>query len=295
MKKSALIVVGVVVVIIVIVIAVILSSGEKQGSPDKNNNTTPQENDLQPSDTSKDKDQGQKATGEIVGQIKKNGVPIPEFSVMKEVVSEQGEGNNFKVVYGIAKPESRAIKTFYQNNLGDDWSLKREQSSGPQTFYTFNKGENYTLKVVVMKGARVATEGATHGLSIDYEAPYQEDPYPDAVGVAPTSDKAEKYHQDFSSVFENIFGGVKLENTEAGDWIDFDYVVKRPITQEDATEIRNQLEEKGYDTKNVSKDKHKAEYTFRKSYGDWNEITMEIKVGEYISNVQQIKTTVWNR
>jgi len=53
--------------------------------------------------------------------------------------------------------------------------------------------------------------------------------------------------------------------------------------------------EKDYNTTNVSKDKHKAEYTFRRSEGDWNEITMTINIGEYIADVQKIEITVWQR
>ena len=296
MKKTTLIVAGVVVVLVVVVAAVLLS-GEEEESPEKQNGQQEQNNISQPQESSEDdEDQETSATGEIIGQINKNDMPIPEFSVMEEVTTEQKEGDSFNVSYSINAPKEGAIKNFYQDNLDEDWSLEKEQTTGGQTAYFFAKGENYSLRVATMKGGMGVSGQGDHTMSISYSAPYQEDPYPDAVGVAPTSDAAEKFHEDFSSVFEDIFGGVKLENTESGDWISFDYIVKRPITQEDATEIRSQLEEKGYDTKNVSKDKKEAEYKFRLSDEEkWNEVTMTINVGEYISNVQKIEPTVWAR
>src|SRR6056297_2577411 len=295
MKKTTLIAVGAVVVVAVVAAAVLLSGGEKNKSPEEQNGQQEQSSAPQSPDSSEDENQEASATGEIIGQIDMNGIPIPEFSVMEEVATNQKEGDNFSAIYSINAPEEGAIKDFYRDNLDEDWSLEEEQTSGGQTVYIFSKGENYNLKVAITEDGTGSSGQGAHGMAIDYTAPYQEDPYPDAVGVAPTSDKAEEFHEDFSSVFEDIFGGVKLNDTNTGDWIKFNYIVKRPITQEDATEIRSQLEEKGYNTNNVSKDKHKAEYTFRRSEGDWNEITMTINIGEYIADVQKIEITVWQR
>ena len=275
--------------VIVIVALAIFVSGEEEENPTPNNNRSGQEVSPDSGSDSESGKNGQKdgATGEIVGQTDKNGIPIPKFSVMEEMMTEQKKGDNFEAVYSINRPEEGAIKNFYQDNLGNDWSLEKEQSSGDTVVYEFVKGDNYDLEVALM------TSGAGKRLVLKYNAPYQEDPYPDAVGVEPTSEEAEKYHQDFSSMFEEIFGGSKLKNTHTGDWIKLNYLVKRPITQEDATEIRDQLEKKEYETTNVSKEKNKAEYTFQKSYGDWKEVTVKIKVGEFIPDVQQIEVSVW--
>ncbi|HMB65250.1 MAG TPA: hypothetical protein VKO42_00090, partial [Patescibacteria group bacterium] len=240
MKKTTLIAVGMIVLLAVVAAAVLLSGGEKEGSPDNQSNQQEQNNTSQPQGSSGDEDQEASATGEIIGQIDMNGIPIPEFSVMEEVATNQKEGDNFSAIYSINAPEEGAIKDFYRDNLDEDWSLEEEQTSGGQTVYIFSKGENYNLKVAITEDGTGSSGQGAHGMAIDYTAPYQEDPYPDAVGVAPTSDKAEEFHEDFSSVFEDIFGGVKLNDTNTGDWIKFNYIVKRPITQEDATEIRSQ-------------------------------------------------------
>ncbi len=255
MKKTTLIAVGVIVVLIVVAAAVLLSGEEEERTPEKQNGQQEQSSTPQSPDSSEDEDQKTQTTGEIIGQIDMNGIPIPEFSVMEEIATNQGDGDSFSAIYNINAPEEGAIKDFYRDNLDEDWSLEEEQTSGGQTAYIFSKGEDYNLKVAITDDGMGSSGQGTHGMAIDYSAPYQEDPYPDTVGVAPTSDAAEEFHEDFSSVFEDIFGGVKLNDTNKGDWIKFNYIVKRPITQEDATEIRNQLEEKEYDTKNVSKDK----------------------------------------
>ncbi|MDZ7611655.1 MAG: hypothetical protein U5L10_02735 [Candidatus Moranbacteria bacterium] len=295
MKKTMLIVAGVAVAIIVVVVVVLLS-GKEEKSSSKQNGQQEQSNTSQTQDTSGSGKQEVQANGEIIGQTDINGIPIPEFSFMKEVATNQKEGDSFAAVYNVNPPEEEAIKNFYQNNLGEDWILEEEQTSGGQTVYIFSKGENYNLKVAITEDGVGASGEGSHGIAIDYTAPYQEDPYPDAVGSAPTSDEAEKFHETFSSMFENIFGGVKLNYTAAEDWISFDYIVKRPITQEDSTEIRSQMEDNGYDTQKVSKDKHKTNYTFRLPEEEgWNEVKMTINVGEYISDVQKIDIRVYQR
>lgn len=288
MKKTTLIIGGIIVVIVIVALAIFLS-GEKEEKPTPDNDRSGQEvsPDSGSASESGENEQKEGPTGEIVGQTDKNGIPIPKFSLMEEIMTEQKKGDSFEAVYNINRPEEEAIKNFYQDNLGDDWSLEKEQSSGDAVVYEFVKGDNYELEVALM------ADGAGKRLVLKYDAPYQEDPYPDAIGVEPTSEEAEKYHQDFSSIFEEIFGGSKLKNAHTGDWIKLEYVVKRPITQEDATEIRDQLEKKEYETINVSKEKNEAEYTFQKSYGDWNEPTVTIKVGEFIPDVQQIEVKVW--
>ena len=306
-KKVLLIVVGVLVALLIIVgVAGYLIFGAVFGFfQDKAQEATqniPTEQITQtssPDQQEQTSTQESSATGEIVGEMEKADIPIPEFSVMEEVMSEKKKGENFKVMYSINRPEEGAVKDFYENNLSEDWSLDKQQTVSGQTMYSFTKGDNYELDVVVM-GAGMApsmnamnAEGNT-ALVLEYSAPYQEDPYPNAVNVTPTSETGEKYNDDMMAVFESVFGGSKLVDAgSGGDATSLDYVVKRPITQEDATRIRQNLEEKGYNTTDVSKTKNEASYDFKKTYGEKTNVNMEINVGEFVGDTQKIEVNAW--
>ncbi len=107
------------------------------------------------------------------------------------------------------------------------------------------------------------------------------DVYEPAKAVKPASSGINSaLHDDFKAVFDSVFGGSKLVSASSEKvWEDFEYIVKTPIKEQDAEDIRSSLEEKGYETVSSSAKADKYSYTFSK----------EISGKEYDS----IQMTIW--
>jgi len=196
------------------------------------------------------------------------------------------------LIEGIDRTEE--IKNFYKAKLAaEGWTLDNEMSYGEISILEFSKGKNYRLTLSISYA-----DGITN-LTLVYEAQTAEElkgPYESAFEVSPASDLAAAFHNDFEAVFEAIFGGAKLTSSSSKtSWEDFDYIVKRVIIAEDARQIKDLLEEKGYEATSTSAEADKYRYEFSKEMlGEtYDNISMRIYLGETGSTQQKIIITVY--
>lgn len=93
----------------------------------------------------------------------------------------------------------------------------------------------------------------------------EENPYDSAKEVKPASALNTEFHNDFKAVLGSVFGGAKLKTASSDKYSEeLDYIVKREITEEDAQEIKDLLEEKEYETTSSSAEADEYAYEFSK-------------------------------
>jgi len=78
-----------------------------------------------------------------------------------------------------------------------------------------------------------------------------ENPYTEAETIIPIDDRNVVMHEDLGSVLEEVFEE-EAKLIDSGDITVLAYVVNREITSDDATEIKDLLAEKGYETERTS-------------------------------------------
>ena len=86
----------------------------------------------------------------------------------------------------------------------------------------------------------------------------EDDPYEEAVEIEPMQERNVVLDEDFRSVLVNIFEE-EPKLVSAGDITALVYIVDRVITSDDVKEIRDLLEEKGYETVGTKIDEHRYE------------------------------------
>jgi hypothetical protein len=236
----------------------------------------------------------EKGEGPTEGEV--YGILVPQYSGMTKWMEEKDEETGrYSVMYNIeGTDKSEEIKEFYKENLlSEGWSLDSEMTLEGVSILEFSKGKDYKLTVSISYG-----EEATM-LVLDYEWPTEEElkgPYELASEVEPASGLNTEFHNDFKAVLESIFEGAKLKSASSDKYFEeLDYIVKREITEEDAQEIRNLLEEKGYEATSTSAEIDAYEYRFSKEVlgEEYDDINVTVWLEGEGSHQQEVSVSVY--
>ncbi len=225
--------------------------------------------------------------GEIYGN------PLPQYSNMVKMMEEKEKATgNFVAQYMIeGKNKTSEIKSFYKEELPKQgWSLDDESMMGGQYFLKFSK-EGASLNVVT------AFSADTTNLTLVYEAAEKkENPYDKAEEVIPMADICVVFDNNFRPILEEIFdGNVKLIDTASGDLMELEYITNRQITQEDARDIKNSLQDKDYVMEGSDSSSEKYHFDFSKTMEgkEYNDIDIEIYLTDEGKNRQKVRFEVW--
>jgi len=192
-------------------------------------------------------------------------LPLPDYPNMTKFMEQKDEkSGNALAMYSIeGLDKAEEIKDLYKTNaLAEGWELDSEMLMQEAWILDFSKGKDYSLQISVGY-----SEGGTQ-LTIACSGPStveKENPYDSAKEVKPASSLGTTLHNDFKAVFDSIFGGTKLTSASSDKWSEsLSYIVKREITEEDAWEIKDSLEGKGYETTSTSAGSDRYDYDFSK-------------------------------
>jgi len=224
------------------------------------------------------------------------GIPLPEYAKMTKIMEQKDEmtGSVF-VMYGIeGSDRTEEIKDFYKTKtLAEGWKSESEMFMSGAWILAFSKGKDYSLQVSVSY-----MEGATQ-LMLDCKMPSKEEkenPYDSAKEVKPASDLGTAFHNDFKEVLDSTFGGAKLTSASSDKYFEeLNYIVKRKITEEDAQEMRELLEEKEYETTSTSAGVDKYNYGFSKEVlgKEYDDINVKVWLEEEGSRQQKVSVSVY--
>lgn len=291
--KSNIIAIIVIILIVVIGVGVwAVMSSQKENEE----GTTPTSTTEEEEGTAEE--EGEAKEEETMTEGKIDGIPLPEYPKTTKIMEQRSEeAGDFLVMYSIEGIDrAEEIKDFYKTKLAaEGWKLDSETFIEEGWMLTFSKGEDYSLQIAV---GYDEDEKVTH-LTLTYDGPSteeKENPYDSAKEVEPVSELNTAFHNDFKAVFDSVFGGSKLTSAESTEsWEEIDYIVKRKITEEDAQEIKDLLEEKGYETISSKAGNDKYDYVFSKEVleKEYEDIEVDVWLMEEGNNQQKVLIDIY--
>ena len=234
--------------------------------------------------------------GEVLTEGEVCWLPLPNYPNMIKFMEQKDEkAGSVLAMYSIeGLDKAEEIKDFYNTKaLSEGWELDSETFIGEAWILAFSKGKDYSLQVSVGY-----SEGGTQ-MTLACSGPSQvekENPYDSAKEVKTSSDLNAAFHNDFRAVLNSIFGGVKLTSASSDKWSeDIAYIVKRQITEEDAQEIKDLLEEKGYETTSSRAEVDKYRYDFSKEVlgKKYDDINLTVWLVEEGGHQQKVSVSVY--
>jgi len=223
-------------------------------------------------------------------------LPFPDYPNMTKFTEQKDEkAGTFLAMYAIeGSDRAEEISDFYKTEASSEgWDLDSEMLIEAARILIFSKGKDYSLQI-----SAGYSEGGTQ-FTIACSGPSQEDkenPYDSAREVSPVSGLNTALHNDFKAVLDSVFGGAKLTSVSSDKYYEeLKYIVKRQITEEDAHETRDKLQEKGYETTSTSGGSDRYDYDFSKEIlgEEYDDIGLAIWLAEEGSYQQRIRVILY--